>query len=163
MRLKSTNAKVVSLAKLNRLRRNWKRSRKIVVFTNGVYDILHPGHIALIEKARSLGDVLILGVNSDTSARRLGKKGPRRPINKLKDRMRVLAALAAVNAVVSFSEDTPERLLSRLKPDVLVKGADYKAREVAGRQHAGRLVLVPLKKGYSTTNLFKRLGSPPRQ
>ncbi len=158
MRPKPTKVKVVSLAKLNRLRRGWKRARKKVVFTNGVYVILHPGHIALIEKARSLGDVLVIGVNSDASARRLGKKGPRRPINKLKDRMRVLAALAAVDAVVSFGEDTPEKLLSKLKPDVLVKGADYKAREVAGRQHVGRLVLIALTKGYSTTGLLKRLG-----
>ena len=158
MRPKPTKAKIVSPAKLKNLRRGWKRARKKVVFTNGVYDILHPGHIALIEKARSLGDVLVLGVNSDASARRLGKKGPRRPVNKLKDRMRVLAALGAVDIVVSFSEDTPEKLLAKLKPDVLVKGADYKTREVAGRQHAGRLVLVPLKKGHSTTRLLRRLG-----
>jgi D-beta-D-heptose 7-phosphate kinase/D-beta-D-heptose 1-phosphate adenosyltransferase len=139
----------------------WRRSRaragETVVFTNGVFDILHPGHVQLLEQSAALGDRLIVGVNSDASARRLGKSGPKRPVNKLADRARVLSALACVDAVVSFGEDTPEKLLSRLKPDVLVKGADYKIEEVAGREHAKRVALLRLKRGYSTTGLLRRL------
>ncbi|MFA5140392.1 MAG: adenylyltransferase/cytidyltransferase family protein [Elusimicrobiota bacterium] len=142
-----------------RLRRRWKRLRKRVVFTNGVFDILHPGHVHLLEKARGLGHALIVGVNTDASARRLGK-GPDRPVNTLKDRMRVLAALACVDAVAAFGEDTPEKLLSRLRPDVLVKGADYRPDQVAGRRYAGRVVLISFKKGHSTTGLLKRLRAP---
>jgi D-beta-D-heptose 7-phosphate kinase/D-beta-D-heptose 1-phosphate adenosyltransferase len=134
----------------------WRNRRSRVVFTNGVFDILHPGHIALLEKARSFGDYLIVGVNSDASVRRLDK-GAERPINPLKARQRVLAALACVDAVTTFGEDTPEKLLSILKPTVLVKGADYKASQVAGRQHAKKLRLVALKKGHSTTRLVKKL------
>ncbi|TBR17647.1 D-glycero-beta-D-manno-heptose 1-phosphate adenylyltransferase [bacterium] len=136
--------------------RTWRRKRRRVVFTNGVFDILHAGHVSILERSRALGDFLIVGVNSDASVRRLGK-GPERPINALKDRMRVLAGLACVDAVTSFGEDTPERLLSGLKPDVLVKGADYKAHEVAGRQHAGKVVLLSLVKGRSTTSVVKKL------
>ncbi|MFH2205109.1 MAG: adenylyltransferase/cytidyltransferase family protein [Elusimicrobiota bacterium] len=157
MRPKPTSRKIASLRRLLRLRAGWKRARRKVVFTNGVYDILHPGHIMLLEKARALGDVLVLGVNSDKSARGLNKKGPRRPVNKLKDRMLVLAALSAVDAVIAFGEDTPARLLSRLKPDIQVKGGDYKPHQVPESVHAGKLVLVPLKKGYSTTKLLRRL------
>ena len=127
-----------------------------MVFTNGVFDILHAGHVRLLERARSLGDVLIVGVNSDASARRLGK-GAGRPVNHLRDRAALLAALSCVDAVVPFREDTPERLLSRLKPDVLVKGADYAKGRIAGARHAGRVVRVTLKAGYSTTDLIRRL------
>lgn len=158
MPLKHTKGKILSVTQLLRQRRSWKRSRRRVVFTNGVFDILHPGHIDLLEKARALGDILILGVNTDASARRLGKKGPRRPIHRLQDRMRVLAALTAVDAVTSFREDTPEKLLSRILPDILVKGADYRADQVAGRQYAGRVALIPLKKGHSTTKILRRIG-----
>jgi D-beta-D-heptose 7-phosphate kinase/D-beta-D-heptose 1-phosphate adenosyltransferase len=157
MRLKPTNYKVTGRERLLKLRQSWKRLGKKVVFTNGVYDLLHPGHISLLEKARALGDVLVLGVNSDASARRLGKSGPKRPVNKLADRMRVLAALACVDAVVSFSEDTPEKLISKILPDVLVKGADYKPNQVAGRQFAKKTVLIPLKKGHSTTRILRRV------
>ena len=157
MRLRPTNAKVVGRTHLMRLRASWKKRKKTVVFTNGVYDILHPGHVSLLEKAGNLGHVLIVGVNSDASARRLGKSGPKRPVNALKDRMRVLAALECVDAVSAFSEDTPETLLARLRPDVLVKGADYKVEDVAGRAFAKRTVLIPLKKGYSTTHILKRI------
>lgn len=136
----------------------WRRRRRRVVFTNGVFDILHPGHVSLLERSRALGDFLVVGVNSDASVRRLGK-GPERPINPLKDRQRVLAGLACVDAVTSFSENTPERLLSLLKPDVMVKGADYRPDQVAGRQHAGKVVLLPLIKGRSTTAVVKKLRS----
>lgn len=148
--------KIRTLKSLLTLRDLWRWEGKKVVFTNGVFDILHCGHAQLLEKARALGDVLIVGLNSDASARRLGK-GPERPINTWADRAAVLAALAAVDAVVAFEEDTPAELLARLKPDILVKGGDYKPGQVAGREHAGKIVIVPLKKGYSTTGLVKRL------
>lgn len=149
-----TAAKVLSPAAA----RAWRRGRRRVVFTNGVFDILHAGHVSLLERSRALGDFLVVGVNSDASVRRLGK-GPERPINPLKDRQRVLAALACVDAVTSFGEDTPERLLSLLKPDVLVKGADYRPDQVAGRRHAGKVVLLSLVKGRSTTAVVKKLRS----
>ena len=153
---RKSTIKILTPAAAARARERWRRERRRVVFTNGVFDLLHAGHVDLLEKARALGDVLIVGVNADASVRRLGK-GPDRPINKLADRARVLAALACVDAVVAFSEDTPERLVARLKPDILVKGADYKPHQVAGRRHAGRVVLVPLKRGYSTTELLRKV------
>jgi rfaE bifunctional protein nucleotidyltransferase chain/domain len=148
--------KLLPLKKLLRLRELWRWEGKKVVFTNGVFDILHAGHVDVLEKARALGDVLVLGLNEDASVRRL-EKGKGRPINRFEDRATVLGALSAVDAVVGFGEDTPEKLLSELKPDVLVKGADYKTSEIAGAAHAGRVARVPLKKGYSTTGLIKRL------
>lgn len=154
--MRTTKRKVVALKKLLGLRRGWKSKGLAVVFTNGVFDILHPGHIHILEKSKALGDRLIVGVNTDASARRLGK-GPDRPINKLAARMRVLAALACADAVVPFGEDTPERIVSKLRPDVLVKGADYRPDEVAGRKHAGRVVLVPIKPGHSTTRLVGKI------
>ena len=148
--------KLKPLKKLLTLRQLWQWEGKTVVFTNGVYDLLHAGHVTLLEKAKALGDVLIVGLNSDASARRLGK-GPERPINALEDRAVVVGALACVDAVIGFDEDTPAELLSKLKPDILVKGGDYKAKDVAGREHAGKVVIVPLKKGYSTTGIVKKL------
>lgn len=156
-----TFPKFVSPARALARRRAWARQGLEVVFTNGVYDLLHAGHVELLERSKALGDVLVVGLNSDASARRLGK-GPGRPFNRLADRARVVAALACVDAVTSFAEDTPERLVSRLKPDVLVKGADYKTGQVAGRRHAGRVVLIPLKKGYSTTALARRCAAARR-
>lgn len=150
--------KVKTWRRLQTLRQLWGWEGKKVVFTNGVFDLLHAGHVELLEKARALGDVLIVGVNSDSSVRRLGK-GPERPLNKLKDRQAVLAALSCVDAVTSFSEDTPENLVALLKPDILVKGADYKAGQIAGAAHAGKVVRVAIKKGYSTTRLLKKVRS----
>ena len=149
-------AKLKTLKKLLTLRELWRWEGRAVVFTNGVFDILHAGHVQLLERCRKLGDVLVVGVNSDASARRLGK-GPRRPINKLRDRAAVLGALACVDAVIAFGEDTPAPLLERLKPDILVKGADYKKSQIAGAESAGKVVRVKLKRGYSTTGLIKRL------
>ena len=150
-------SKVLSAAKASALRRRWAREGLSVVFTNGVFDLLHAGHVDLLEKAARLGDRLIVGLNTDASARRLGKKGPTRPVNALKDRARVLESLGCVDAVVPFGEDTPERLLSSLRPDILVKGADYRPEQVAGRLHAGKVVLIALKRGYSTTALLDRI------
>jgi len=151
-----TSGKVISLRAAVKLRAALKRSGRKAVFTNGCFDILHAGHVRSIEKARSFGDFLFLGLNSDASVRRL--KGPSRPINKAADRAVVLAALAAVDAVVVFGEDTPLRLIKALRPDVLVKGADYRNAEVVGSQYAGRVRLVPLLKGRSTTATIKEMG-----
>ena len=154
--MRPARTKVVSRAAAVKRRRAWAKARRKVVFTNGVFDLLHAGHVELLEKARGLGDALIVGVNSDASVRRLGK-GPERPINRALDRACVLAALECVDLVTVFGEDTPAKLVARLLPDVLVKGADYRPGQVAGREHAGRVVLLPLKPGYSTTALVRKL------
>lgn len=151
-----SSAKFKTAKRLATLRQLWGWEGKKVVFTNGVFDILHAGHVQLLERARALGDVLIVGINTDASARRLGK-GPGRPVNRLRDRAALLAALSCVDAVVPFGEDTPELILSVLKPDILVKGADYTKNRIAGARHAGRVVRVALKSGYSTTGLIRRL------
>lgn len=130
------------------------------MFTNGVFDVLHAGHVALLEAARGEGDVLIVGVNSDASVRRLGK-GPDRPLVAETERARLLAALAAVDCVVLFDEDTPLALIRALKPDVLVKGADYAPAQIVGAAEVeswgGRVVRVPLVAGKSTTGLLGKL------
>jgi D-glycero-beta-D-manno-heptose 1-phosphate adenylyltransferase len=130
-----------------------------VVFTNGVFDLVHAGHVELLEAARSEGHALIVGLNSDASVRRLGK-GPDRPISPENARARVLAGLAAVDCVVLFEEETPLRLIQALTPDVLVKGADYSRDRIVGadwiESRGGRVVRVPLVAGFSTTALLER-------
>jgi D-beta-D-heptose 7-phosphate kinase/D-beta-D-heptose 1-phosphate adenosyltransferase len=130
-----------------------------IVFTNGVFDILHPGHVRYLRDARALGDLLIVGVNSDRSARALGK-APNRPINPEHERAEVLLALASVDAVVVFDEDTPHEIISALQPDVLVKGADWGENAIVGRDvveaRGGRVVRIPLAEGYSTTAILDR-------
>ena len=152
----NTAGKIVSLRKAAALRAVLKRQGKKAVFTNGCFDLLHAGHIASLEKARSMGDFLFLGLNSDASVRRL--KGPSRPFNPARDRALVLAALEAVDAVIIFAEDTPLKLIKALLPDVLAKGADYKNGTVVGSEFAGRVALIPLLKGRSTTALAAKLG-----
>ena len=131
-----------------------------VVFTNGCFDLLHVGHVAYLEEARSLGDALVVAVNTDASVRRLGKGGLR-PVNPEADRARVLAALAAVDRVALFDEDTPLTLLTELQPDVLVKGGDYQMSEVVGREvvlaRGGRVLILPFRAGYSTSLLVERI------
>lgn len=131
-----------------------------VVFTNGCFDLLHPGHVDYLEEARSLGDALIVAVNTDASVRRLDK-GPDRPVNPEYDRARVLAALAAVDRVVLFDEDTPLQILTELQPDVLVKGGDYRDTDVVGRDvilaRGGEVKVLPFREGYSTSRLLDRL------
>ena len=156
----NTAAKIVPLARALTLRAALKRRGKKAVFTNGCFDIVHAGHISALEKARSFGDFLFLGLNSDASVRRL--KGPSRPLNKEGDRARVLAAMAAVDAVVVFTQDTPLELIKALRPDVLVKGADYRAETVVGAEFSGRVALVPLLKGRSTTALAAKLAAQKR-
>jgi D-beta-D-heptose 7-phosphate kinase/D-beta-D-heptose 1-phosphate adenosyltransferase len=139
----------------------WRRSIKgRVVFTNGVFDLLHPGHVSLLELARAEGDHLVVGVNDDLSVRRLGK-GSERPIVPEQARVRVLAALAAVDCVVLFPEDTPLELITALEPDVLVKGADYSRDRIVGADlveaRGGRVVRVPVVAGFSSTAIVERL------
>jgi D-beta-D-heptose 7-phosphate kinase / D-beta-D-heptose 1-phosphate adenosyltransferase len=130
-----------------------------VVMTNGVFDILHVGHVKYLEAAKKLGDVLIVAVNDDDSVRRLNK-GPARPINKVADRMRMLSALKCVDWVVAFSEDTPARLIGRVLPDLLVKGGDYKPEQIAGYEavtkNGGQVVVLDFHQGYSTTSLIEK-------
>jgi len=139
---------------------SWRATQGRVVFTNGVFDLLHTGHVALLEAARAEGDALIVGVNGDASARRLGK-GPDRPVVPEAERARLVAALAAVDCVVLFAEDTPLELIRTLKPDVLVKGADYAPEAIVGAQDVqgwgGRVVRVPLVQDKSTTGLLTKL------
>lgn len=130
-----------------------------LVFTNGVFDLLHPGHVDILLAARRQGDALIVGVNSDMSVKRL--KGPNRPVRTLHERSYVLAALAMVDAVVAFEQDTPLELILHLRPDILVKGADYTTETVVGarevRAWGGQVILVPLTAGQSTTSIIERL------
>ncbi|HEV8399533.1 MAG TPA: D-glycero-beta-D-manno-heptose 1-phosphate adenylyltransferase [Gemmatimonadales bacterium] len=139
----------------------WRRAQRgRVVFTNGVFDLLHAGHVALLEAARAEGAALVVGVNTDASVRRLGK-GSERPLVPEAERARLLAALAAVDCVVLFDEDTPLALIDRLRPDVLVKGADYAREAIVGAAEVegwgGRVVRVPLVAGKSTTDLVRKL------
>lgn len=131
-----------------------------VVFTNGVFDLLHAGHVAGLEAARALGDALIVGVNSDASARRLGK-GPGRPFVPAPDRALIVAALRPVDAVVLFDEDTPAALVAELAPDVLVKGSDYDPTTLPGREHVlargGTVTVLPLLPDRSTSALLERI------
>jgi D-beta-D-heptose 7-phosphate kinase/D-beta-D-heptose 1-phosphate adenosyltransferase len=132
-----------------------QKAGKKVVFTNGCFDLLHTGHTSLFEKAKTLGDVLIVAINSDKSLK--GLKGPKRPLVGQKDRAKLLLSLKPVDYVVVFDEQTPEELLSQLKPDVLVKGGDYKLSEIAGRQHVKKVYRYPVVKGKSTTNLINTI------
>ncbi len=139
-------------------RAKWKLAGKMVVFTNGCYDLLHPGHIRLLESARSLGDILILALNTDDSVARL--KGPTRPLLTLTERAQMARALEAVDVVTSFDEDTPRELIAAVLPDFLVKGADW-SHFIAGREEVeaagGKVLALPLEPGYSTTNIEKEI------
>ncbi len=155
-----TLEKVISRGAAARWVRKMQSQGLKVVFTNGCFDLLHPGHVAYLEQARSLGAALVVGVNTDASVRRLDKGGGR-PVNPEQDRARVLAALACVECVVLFDEDTPLELITDLQPDVLVKGGDYRPEEIAGREvvlgRGGRVLALPFVPGYSTTELLKRI------
>ena len=131
-----------------------------VVFTNGVFDLLHPGHVRYLQDAKKLGDVLIVAVNSDRSVRALGKNG-NRPINPETERAEVIAALASVDAVVIFDEETPHEIVAALQPDVLVKGADWAEGTIVGadfvQARGGKVVRIPLAEGYSTSTLIEKV------
>ncbi len=143
---------------LVRVRAAWRREGKTVVFTNGCYDILHPGHVRLLERARSLGDVLILALNTDASVARL--KGPTRPLIGERERAEMAMALESVDAVTFFDEDTPRELIAQVLPDILLKGADW-AHFIAGREEVeaagGKVMALALEPGYSTTNIVEEL------
>jgi rfaE bifunctional protein nucleotidyltransferase chain/domain len=136
-----------------------RRQKKKIVFTNGVFDILHRGHVDYLAKARSFGDLLIVGLNSDRSVRRL--KGTDRPLQKQSDRAAILLALESVDYVVIFGEEAPDRLIRQVSPDVLVKGADYSISEIVGadfvKSNGGSVRRVRLTKGRSTSGIIKRL------
>ncbi len=153
------SVKVKTLDDAQQLVQAWRANGEKIVFTNGCFDLLHPGHIHLLYQARSLGDRLVVGLNSDDSIRRL--KGTNRPILSGQDRATLLGALTYVDLVVMFDEDAPLALLEALKPDILVKGADYRVEEVIGRHiveaHGGHVHLIPILKGYSTTGIANRL------
>jgi D-beta-D-heptose 7-phosphate kinase/D-beta-D-heptose 1-phosphate adenosyltransferase len=142
---------------VERLRAQGRR----IVFTNGVYDLLHPGHIRYLQRAGSLGDALIVGVNADVSVRRI--KGPARPINPEGERAEVVAALGCVDAVVVFDEDTPADIIRLVQPDILVKGADWPADRIVGRDtveaRGGRVVLAEVEPGFSTTAIIEKIRS----
>jgi rfaE bifunctional protein nucleotidyltransferase chain/domain len=151
--------KIVSQNELIAIVTREKRGGRCVVFTNGCFDLLHPGHVRCLAEARALGDLLIVAVNSDRSVR--GYKGPERPLVPQQDRAEVLAALASVDYVTIFDEPTPRQLIARVLPNVLVKGADWGENEVVGREEVeavgGRVVSIPLAPGYSTTSLVQKI------
>jgi rfaE bifunctional protein nucleotidyltransferase chain/domain len=151
--------KILSQDELILLTTREKRNGRRVVFTNGCFDLLHPGHVRCLAEARALGDLLVVAVNSDRSVR--GNKGPERPLVPQQDRAEVLAALSSVDYVTVFDEPTPRELIARVLPSVLVKGADWGPNEVAGREEVeaagGRVVSIPLTPGYSTTSLLQRI------
>jgi rfaE bifunctional protein nucleotidyltransferase chain/domain len=150
---------VLTLDDAARLAATHQRAGRRVVFTNGVFDLLHPGHVRYLTAARALGDALIVGVNSDRSVR--ANKGPGRPIMPEGERAEILAALACVDAVAVFDEDTPAEIIRRIQPDVLVKGADWAADAIVGRDtveaRGGRVVRMPVEPGWSTSALVEKI------
>ena len=141
------------------LARAFRAAGKRIVFTNGVFDILHPGHLRYLQQARALGDVLIVGLNSDASVRQ--NKGPQRPINPQEERAEVLEALACVDAVVLFDDDTPAEIIRAIQPDILVKGADWAENAIVGRDtveaRGGQVVRIPVEQGFSTSSIIDRI------
>ena len=154
-----TTSKIYSLEKLLVKINEWKEQNKQLVFTNGCFDILHLGHIDYLEKAREKGDVLIIGLNTDSSIKIL--KGNNRPINNEMSRSRMLAALSFVDAVVLFNEETPLELIKRVSPDILIKGDDYVAESIVGApfvlENGGKVETIHLVEGYSTTQLIEKI------
>lgn len=151
--------KIKSSASLSNILKKLKSKGKRIVFTNGCFDVIHFGHIALLNKAKKMGDILVVALNSDSSVRLI--KGSLRPINNEQDRARVLAALYVVDYVTIFKERTPESLIRRLRPDVLVKGGDWKADDIVGndvvKSYGGKVLRVPLVRGRSTTSIVHKL------
>jgi len=151
--------RVVTAEELVRIREDARKTATRLVFTNGCFDIIHRGHTDLLRAARELGDMLVVAINSDASVARL--KGNRRPIVRQEDRAAVLAALEAVDYVTVFEQDTPEEIIDLLRPDVLVKGADYEIDQIVGRDRVetdgGEVVRLPLRDGFSTEQLLRRI------
>jgi D-glycero-beta-D-manno-heptose 1-phosphate adenylyltransferase len=149
----------VTTAEATALVARLRAAGRAIVFTNGVFDLLHPGHVRYLQQARALGDALVVGVNSDRSVRAI--KGPSRPINPEDERAEVVSALACVDAVVVFDADTPYDLIAALQPDILVKGADWAADAIVGRDiveaRGGKVVRIPVEAGYATTAIIDRI------
>lgn len=152
-------SKLKSLSAIGGIVSRLRRRGKKIVFTNGCFDIIHVGHVDYLSRARDLGDILVIGLNSDSSVRRL--KGRGRPINKEKDRALILSALSFVDYIVIFGDDTPGDLIKKIKPDILVKGGDWKIKEIVGADfvssYGGRVTTIPFVKGYSTTSVVERM------
>ena len=157
--LEKINNKIFGLEFLIKTLDQWRNENKKIVFTNGCFDLIHLGHIELLARSSDLGDILIIGVNSDSSIQKL--KGENRPIIEEDSRVKQLAALEFVDAIVLFHEDTPQKLIEKIKPDVITKGGDYKAENVVGNevvnQKNGEVVIIPLTQGYSTTSILKKI------
>lgn len=155
----SLSQKIVSMDELTPLVQHWKADGKKIVFTNGCFDLLHAGHVAYLTEAASLGDILILGLNSDSSVQRI--KGPQRPINNETTRSAVLSAMSFIDAVVFFEEETPLELIKAVLPDVLVKGGDYKPEEIVGAAetlaNGGKVEVLTFLPGYSSTAIIEKI------
>lgn len=155
--------KVLSRAEVQVFAEQLRHASRTVVFTNGVFDLLHPGHVRYLQEARRQGDALVVAVNSDRSVKAI--KGPARPLNPEHERAEVLAALACVDAVVIFDEDDPLEIIRSLKPDVLVKGADWEAAAIVGRDlveaRGGRVVRIQFAEGYSTSAIIRKIQGQP--
>ena len=155
MHKSNSSSHIKNFEEIQRLAKKFHELGKKIVFTNGCFDILHAGHVKYLEEAKSYGDILILGLNADSSVRKL--KGPTRPINNQDDRAYILASLESVDYVVIFEEETPYDLIKLIKPHVLVKGGDYEGKDVVGQDIANELKLVKFVDGKSTTNTIKRI------
>ena len=157
--------KIQDLADLTRIRQELKREGRKVVFTNGCFDLLHGGHIHILREAKKQGDILIVAVNDDASVRKI--KGPSRPIFPLEERLEILEALEEIDFLVSFSEETPQKIIASLVPDVLVKGGDWKIDEVVGREEVeeagGKVVIVPYLEGFSSSEIIQKIISSSKQ
>ncbi|MFA5143139.1 MAG: D-glycero-beta-D-manno-heptose 1-phosphate adenylyltransferase [Candidatus Omnitrophota bacterium] len=153
------SGRVIGQGSLSKILSPLRAKGKKIVFTNGCFDIIHTGHVKYLSRARRMGDLLVIGLNSDASVRRL--KGRSRPINKQSDRAKVLAALRFVDYVVIFNEDTPERLIRKVRPDFLVKGGDWDESSIVGgrfvKSYGGKVGIVSFVNGYSTTSLVRRI------
>ena len=152
--------KIVSQDQALKELKTWREKNKKIVFTNGCFDIIHPGHIDYLSQARDLGDILVLGLNTDQSVRLLNK-GSNRPINDERTRANVLAGLASVDLIVFFDEETPYNLIKLLQPNVLVKGQDYEVEKIIGfdilKENGGQVITIPFLDGYSTSSLIKKI------
>jgi rfaE bifunctional protein nucleotidyltransferase chain/domain len=151
--------KIKTVRQIKRIAARLRKKKRTIVFTNGCFDMLHLGHIAYLERCRRLGDVLIVGVNTDRSVKKI--KGPSRPIMRAYERVRILSALACIDYVVLFGDRTPRRLIAAIEPDVLAKGGDWKKSDIVGadsvRTCGGRVSVIPFVKGHSTTRLIERI------
>ncbi|MCM8785885.1 MAG: D-glycero-beta-D-manno-heptose 1-phosphate adenylyltransferase [Candidatus Omnitrophica bacterium] len=151
--------KVKTIEEIKKISLKLKREGKTIVFTNGCFDIIHPGHIRVLKKAKSMGDILIVGLNSDKSIRMIKGKG--RPIIDQKGRCEILSCFSMVDYVVIFEEKTPKKLIKTILPNFIIKGGDYKEEEVIGKdiikKYGGKVIIVPLYKKYSTTNLIRKI------